>query len=68
MKPHEHVARRVADCLEQYLEEYGLELYRYPSGEMKGVQLSIYSGYSEIAILPTDNGPSCSLIVVERKG
>jgi len=34
----EALARRIADCLEAHLHEYGWEPYRYPSGEHKGIQ------------------------------
>lgn len=67
MASHEDIARRIADCLEQHLEEYGVELYRYPSGEIKGVDFSTYAGYSEVTVNLKD-GPLFALTVVERFG
>lgn len=40
MTPTEELARRIADCLEARLPEYGFEPYRYPSGENKSVDLT----------------------------
>ena len=33
------LTRRIADCLEEHLHEYGWEPYRYPNGEHKGVHM-----------------------------
>lgn len=52
MTPNELVSGAVADCLEKYLEEFGIDLYRYPSGEMKGIEYKRRPGYGEIDIIP----------------
>lgn len=36
---NDHMARRIADCLEAHLPAFGFEPYRYPSGENKSVQM-----------------------------
>ena len=33
----EDMTRRIADCLEQHLGDYGFPPYRYPSGENKSI-------------------------------
>lgn len=39
LRAADDLARRIADCLEKYLHEFGFEPYRYPSGEHKGVRM-----------------------------
>jgi len=35
----DHLTRRIADCLEAHLPEFGFEPYRYPSGENKSIDM-----------------------------
>lgn len=62
---HEAVARRVADCLETHLREFGWEPYCYPSGEQKDVDASYHVGYSEVHLMNAD-GSSFVLTISQR--
>jgi hypothetical protein len=36
---NDDLVRRIADCLEQHLPDYGFDPARYPSGENKSIDL-----------------------------
>lgn len=54
MTESERMARRIADCLEEHLHEYGWEPYRYPSGEHKGVEAIFHARSSDIRLISAD--------------
>ena len=61
------MARQIADCLEQNLEQHGFEPYRYPSGENKSVHLQVYDDYSEISLYSAPRERPCyNLTIVKR--
>jgi len=35
----DRLTRRIADCIEAHLPEFGFEPYRYPSGENKSIDM-----------------------------
>jgi hypothetical protein len=67
VSPNERMARAIADCLEQHLEEYDIMLYRYPSGEIKGVEAEFLPGHSRISVYPQGVGSGLFEILVLTK-
>lgn len=70
-RAHEDLARRVADCLEEHLHEYGWKPYRYrpssahPEGEHKGIHAEYHIDYSTIDLIGAD-GSSYVLMLARR--
>ena len=60
MSEKNDLVRRIADCLESHLPDYGFNPYRYPSGENKSVLLI------DDALLLSDNEGRCWVLRLER--
>lgn len=60
------MARRIADCLENHLHEFGWDPYRYPSGEHKGVHAEFADDGSTIFLFTSLGGPTFRLEIVQE--